>query len=71
LLNAGAAIYTADLADNLKAGIAMAKAMLDEGLALQKFEALINWSPAPKPEKKPRKPRKQKSADNSVKSSED
>ncbi len=64
LLNAGAAIYAADLADNLKAGIAMAKAMLDEGLALQKLEALINWSPAAKSDKKPDKARKQNSANN-------
>jgi len=73
-LNAGAAIYAADLAENLAAGVKKAQEMLESGLARQKFEALINWSPAEqsseKPAaKKPRKPRKKKTTDTSEKSS--
>jgi anthranilate phosphoribosyltransferase len=64
-LNAGAAIYAADLAENLAAGVKKALEMLEKGLAKQKFEALINWSPAeksgePPTPKKQRKPRKKK-----------
>ena len=44
VLNAGAAIYAADLADNLDAGILMAQQVLADGSALAKFEALIAYS---------------------------
>ena len=43
-LNAGAAIYAADLADNLEAGILIAQQVLADGSALAKFEALISIS---------------------------
>lgn len=43
-LNAGAAIYAADLADNLEAGILIAQQVLANGSALTKFEALIAYS---------------------------
>ena len=43
-LNAGAAIYAADLADNLDAGILIAQQVLADGSALAKFEALIAYS---------------------------
>lgn len=64
-LNAGAAIYAADLSENLADGVKKAQEMLEQGLAREKFEALIDWSPAEKPSdapapKKPRKPRKKK-----------
>jgi anthranilate phosphoribosyltransferase len=44
LLNAGAAIYTANLCDSLAAGIAKARAVITNGDALAKFEALIDYS---------------------------
>lgn len=40
LLNAGAAIYTAGVADTLESGIKKAAQMIDEGLALAKLKAL-------------------------------
>ncbi len=40
LLNAGAAIYVAGIADNLQAGISKAAEVIDSGLALAKLEAL-------------------------------
>ncbi len=43
-LNAGAAIYAADLADTLDAGILIAQQVLANGSALAKFEALIAYS---------------------------
>lgn len=43
-LNAGAAIYAADLADTLDAGILIAQQVLANGSALSKFEALISYS---------------------------
>lgn len=43
-LNAGAAIYAADLADSLEAGVKRAHDVLAEGLALAKFEALVAYS---------------------------
>lgn len=43
-LNAGAAIYAADLADTLEAGILIAQQVLANGSALAKFEALIAYS---------------------------
>lgn len=43
-LNAGAAIYTAQLADSLEAGIATAGQMLASGAAKAKFNALIDYS---------------------------
>lgn len=45
-LNAGAAIYAADLADSLDAGIRRAHQVLADGSALGKFEALIGYSKA-------------------------
>lgn len=45
-LNAGAAIYAADLAASLDAGILRAQQVLAEGSALAKFEALIGYSRA-------------------------
>jgi anthranilate phosphoribosyltransferase len=43
-LNAGAAIYAADLADSLEAGVERAHQVLADGSALAKFEALIAYS---------------------------
>ena len=43
-LNAGAAIYAADLTDTLAQGIAKAEQALANGSALAKFNALINYS---------------------------
>ncbi len=45
LLNAGAAIYAADLVDSLSEGIEKADKMIDSGLALQKFNDLIHFVP--------------------------
>lgn len=45
-LNAGAAIYAADLTDSLDAGIRRAHQVLADGSALGKFEALIDYSRA-------------------------
>jgi anthranilate phosphoribosyltransferase len=44
LLNAGAAIYTADKAVNLKEGIELARQSLDKGLALKKLKQLKEFS---------------------------
>jgi anthranilate phosphoribosyltransferase len=44
LLNAGAAIYTADLAPNLAEGIAKAREVIANGAARAKFDALIAYS---------------------------
>jgi len=40
ILNAGAALYAADIAKNIKAGIKMAKESIDSGKAKAKLEAL-------------------------------
>jgi anthranilate phosphoribosyltransferase len=45
-LNAGAAIYAADLTDSLKAGVERSHAVLADGSALAKFQALIAYSQA-------------------------
>lgn len=45
-LNAGAAIYAADLADTLEHGIQRAQQAIADGNALAKFEALIAYSKA-------------------------
>ncbi|QPK62317.1 anthranilate phosphoribosyltransferase [Methylomonas sp. LL1] len=45
-LNAGAAIYAADLADSLASGVKRAHEVLVDGTALGKFEALIEYSRA-------------------------
>ncbi|MGY6274120.1 anthranilate phosphoribosyltransferase [Methylomonas sp. MgM2] len=45
-LNAGAAIYAADLADTLEDGIRRAQQAIADGSALAKFEALIAYSKA-------------------------
>lgn len=44
LLNAGAAIYVAGLADTLAAGIARAAEVIDSGAAAGKLEALVSFS---------------------------
>ncbi|MDT8311445.1 MAG: anthranilate phosphoribosyltransferase [Methylophaga sp.] len=44
VLNAGAAIYTADLAQTLAQGIAIAQQVIDNGAAQQKLDALIQCS---------------------------
>lgn len=44
VMNAGAAIYAADLAHSLAQGIAMAQQLIDSGAAEQKLEALIQTS---------------------------
>ncbi len=44
LLNAGVAIYAANLSDNLAAGIAKAREAIESGAALAKLEALVNYS---------------------------
>lgn len=41
-LNAGAAIYAADLVDNIKSGVDKAYAVIESGAARKKFEALIS-----------------------------
>ena len=43
-LNAGAAIYVSGLTDSLAAGIEKAKAVIANGKAKEKFEALVNYS---------------------------
>jgi anthranilate phosphoribosyltransferase len=43
-LNAGAAIYAADLVESLQAGVDRAHQVLADGSALEKFEALIGYS---------------------------
>ncbi|MCQ8129416.1 anthranilate phosphoribosyltransferase [Methylomonas rivi] len=45
-LNAGAAIYAADLVDTLVAGVKRAHEVLADGSALAKFEALVGYSKA-------------------------
>lgn len=44
LLNAGAALYVAGLADGIKAGIALARQQIENGRATQVLEALIKGS---------------------------
>ncbi|MBF0471705.1 MAG: anthranilate phosphoribosyltransferase, partial [Gammaproteobacteria bacterium] len=44
LLNAGAAIYVAGLADSLAAGVKRAAGVIDEGLAAERLEALVRCS---------------------------
>jgi anthranilate phosphoribosyltransferase len=44
LLNAGAAIYAANIADSLADGIATARQAVASGAARAKLEALINYS---------------------------
>lgn len=44
LLNAGAAIYTANLTSSLQTGIDKARQMLESGMAMAKFNALIEFS---------------------------
>ena len=45
-LNAGAAIYAANLVDSLAAGVNRAQEILESGAALAKLEELINFSAA-------------------------
>jgi anthranilate phosphoribosyltransferase len=44
VLNAGAAIYAADITDSLEAGIARADELLADGSARAKLDALIAYS---------------------------
>ena len=44
LLNSGAALYAADKAPDIKAGVELAARIIDSGAALAKLEALINFS---------------------------
>ncbi|MEI7795622.1 MAG: anthranilate phosphoribosyltransferase [Methylococcaceae bacterium] len=44
LLNAGAAIYAADLADSLAAGIAKAEEVIANGAAAEKFEHFVSYT---------------------------
>jgi anthranilate phosphoribosyltransferase len=44
ILNAGAAIYAADLTDNLKDAFALAKEMIASGAALKKFQDFITFT---------------------------
>ncbi len=44
LLNAGAAVYAADVATSLEAGIEAARRVLDAGQALEKLEALVQYT---------------------------
>jgi anthranilate phosphoribosyltransferase len=46
LLNAGAAIYAADLTESLAAGIDLARSVLADGAARAKFSALVAFSQA-------------------------
>jgi anthranilate phosphoribosyltransferase len=43
-LNAGAAIYAANITDSLSAGIAQARQLIASGAAKAKFDALIAYS---------------------------
>ena len=43
-LNAGAAIYVANLCEDLLAGVAKAKEVLESGLAQEKFDQLIQFT---------------------------
>ncbi len=43
-LNAGAAIYAADLTESLASGVEKARAVLTSGAALDKLDALIEWT---------------------------
>lgn len=44
ILNAGAAIYAANLTSTLEAGIKKAREVIENGMALEKFQALIAYS---------------------------
>jgi anthranilate phosphoribosyltransferase len=44
LLNAGAALVTADMADSIKTGIALAEESIDTGKAFQKLEQLVRFT---------------------------
>lgn len=44
VLNAGAAIYAANLTPTLEAGIKKAQQVIENGVALEKFNALIAYS---------------------------
>ena len=43
-LNAGAAIYAANLADSLQGGVVKAKSLLTSGVALARLESLVQFS---------------------------
>ena len=44
VLNAGAALYAADVASSLKQGVEMAHDALHSGLARDKFEELVSFT---------------------------
>jgi anthranilate phosphoribosyltransferase len=44
VLNAGAALYAADVADSMQAGIQLAKAAIESGAAKAKLDALVALS---------------------------
>ncbi|MDP3606712.1 MAG: anthranilate phosphoribosyltransferase, partial [Polaromonas sp.] len=46
ILNAGAALYAANVADSMKAGIALAREAIDSGAAQGKLEQLVATSQA-------------------------
>ena len=45
-LNAGAALYAADLAPDIKAGVVIAKEVIGNGSAALKFQQLVEFSKA-------------------------
>jgi anthranilate phosphoribosyltransferase len=45
-LNAGAAIYAADLAESLADGVAMARRLLADGRGLEKLDQLVEMTAA-------------------------
>jgi anthranilate phosphoribosyltransferase len=44
LLNAGAAIYAADLADSLETGVERARTVIDDGSARRKLDSLVEFT---------------------------
>jgi anthranilate phosphoribosyltransferase len=44
LINAGAALQAAGKADDLRAGIEMAAAVIDDGKATEKLDALVQYT---------------------------
>jgi anthranilate phosphoribosyltransferase len=48
LLNAGAALYAADIADSIIEGVALAQDAIASGQAAEKFKALVNFTQAMK-----------------------
>lgn len=44
VLNAGAALYVADIVPDIRAGVLRAREVIGQGLALRRLEEYINWS---------------------------